>query len=228
MTWSQTWDDILSGGNTRWKVTDKKSKQIALGHILDYTKDNVSSGKPLDILCPLSGDDAFVHYAWSCGHQVTAMEMVPSAVAAMKEQFPGNWKEEASSTPKGMTLWKHESDRAEIYQGDVFLKVPGLRSKFDAVYDKDSFGALDPSMRKAFVQRLADYLRPDGLVYTEVKFKKSADRSVGPPFHVEKSDLVEVFETNNLFQYESSLGEVYKIGSPMMKQTGHVLRYMGK
>ena len=156
------------------------------------------------------------------------MELVPSAVAAMREQFPGNWTEEESSASKGSTLWRHESGRAEIYQGDVFLKVPELGSRFDAVYDKDSFGALDPSMREAFVQRLADYLKPDGVIYTEVKFKESADRSVGPPFHVEKSDLVEVFEANNLFQYESSLGEVYKIGSPVMKQTGHVLRYMGK
>merc|ERR1719498_1630675 len=70
MGWSETWSDILDGGSKRWKVDDIEAKQAALSHINDAVS---SSDKPLRILCPLAGDDPFVHHAWSQGHDVTAL-----------------------------------------------------------------------------------------------------------------------------------------------------------
>ena len=71
MTWAATWDNILSGGPTRWKVDDLAVKQQALHHLLAQHGD--SNSESLKILCPLAGDDPFVQLAWSAGHDVTAI-----------------------------------------------------------------------------------------------------------------------------------------------------------
>lgn len=224
MGWSSTWNDIIQGGNPRWKVNDMAAKAAALRHIQQYAIENVPS---LNILCPLAGDDQFVQYAWSQGNKVTAIDLVPSAVQEMKKQFgddDGCWSKEEQSN--GMVVWKHESGTATLYQGDVLTHLPELEATFDAVYDKDSFGALELDMRTGFCQRIAAYLKPGtGIVYTEVKYKgaNSPGKNHGPPFHVEKEDLMKPDNFGTMFEYVKSLGEVYKLNMGM-QQTGHVLR----
>jgi len=239
--WSSTWDDIASGGNPRWKVTDLSAKAAALAHITNYSRaavtanDSSSSStdntcddddEKLSIVCPLAGDDGFVHHAWSQGHRVTAIELVPRAVEEMRKQFSTDddeWRREDLSNNK-MVRWSHSSGTATIYQGDVFTPLTELKGTFDAVYDKDSFGALDKHMRSPFCKRLADYLKPGtGIVYTEVKF--SPGRTAGPPFHIDKDILVmpDNFGSTT-FEYVASLGELYKLPMPGFQQTGHILR----
>lgn len=223
MTWSDTWNDITNGGNPRWKVNDLSSKQIALGHITKHASDPTS----LDILCPLAGDDQFVHYAWTQGHRVTAIDLVPVAVEKMRRQFSTDddcWSKEEQDND--MVVWKHKSGTATLYQGSIFTPLPELKERFDAVYDKDSFGALDMNMRTNFCKLITTYVKPtNGVLYTEVKFKDNITRrNQGPPFHVEKKDLMQPEAFGNTFEYVCSLGEVYKLSMPGMKQTGHILR----
>lgn len=234
--WSSTWDDIASGGNPRWKVTDLSAKASALGHITKYAHAaavaaaEVSTtcdddGKKLNIVCPLAGDDGFVHHAWSQGHSMTAIELVPRAVEEMRRQFSDGdddcWQRE--DRPKGMVLWKHKSGTVSIYQGDVFTPLTELDNTFDAVYDKDSFGALDLHMRSPFCARVGSYLKPGvGIVYTEVKY--SPGRTAGPPFHVEKEDLLQSDNFGSTFEYVADLGELYQLNLGGFKQTGHILK----
>ena len=96
-------------------------------------------------------------------------------------------------------------------------------NKFDAVYDKDSFGALTLDLRSKYCERLSDYIKDNGIVYTEVKNKVSG-KDQGPPFHVEKQDLMEESNFGRCFEHLVSLGEVYPLNMPTATQTGHVLR----
>lgn len=221
MGWSETWNDILSGGPKRWKVDDIEAKQTALTHITGAT----SSDTPLRILCPLAGDDQFVHYAWSQGHDVTAIDIVPDALKAMRVQFGENDTEDWSSTSNngGGVVWKHKSGRATLYEGDILMKRPELQSSFDVVYDKDSFGALNLDMRRPYCQRLSEFVKSNGVVYVEVKNKESG-REFGPPYHVEKNDLMEETSFGGAFDYVKSLGEVYPLKMGGFKQVGHILR----
>lgn len=225
--WSDLWNDILAGGNPRWKVDDLKAKEGALSAITSHEvgSEPSSSDRKLSILCPLAGDDLFVPYSWGQGHSVTAIDLVPAAVAAMRKQFPdGKWHREEH--PDGMIQWTHSSGRATLFEGNVFTIMSDLNATFDAVYDKDSFGALEPHMRSGYCDRLADYLKPGGIVYTEVK-NKSDDlptRFDGPPYHLEKGDLMKDRNYGRDFEYVKSLGEVYKSPIPGMFQTGHILR----
>lgn len=231
MGWGDTWGDILNGGSKRWKVDDIEAKKKALAHIIDATATTVSSDKtPLRILCPLAGDDPFVHYAWSQGHDVTAIDIVPDALKEMRSQFVGeengvheDWSSSDSTNSKNGIVWKHKSGRATLYEGDMLMKRPELQSTFDVVYDKDSFGALNLDMRKAYCQRLSEYIKDDGVVYVEVKNKESG-REFGPPYHVEKEDLMEETSFGGAFDYVENLGEVYPLNMGSIRQMGHILR----
>ena len=103
------------------------------------------------------------------------------------------------------------------------MKRPELNGKFDAVYDKDSFGALQLDMRQPFCERLSEYCHEDAIVYIEVKNKESG-REAGPPYHVEKNDLMEATSFGDSFSHVASLGEVYPLSLPGMMQTGHILK----
>jgi hypothetical protein len=228
MTWKATWQDILNGGPRRWKVDDITAKQIALSHILEHSlapSDNARSS--LRILCPLAGDDAFVHYAWSQGHDVVAIDIVPEALEAMRLQFGAAKDWTFSSTDEG-TLWKHKSGRASLYEGGMMMERNSLVNYFDAVYDKDSFGALTLDLRSKYCERLSDYLKDKGTLYVEVKNKTTGRDEQGPPFHVEKQDLMEESSFGKGFEHVVSIGEVYEIDWPTAIQTGHVLRRLAR
>lgn len=126
---------------------------------------------------------------------------------------------ESSNTKK----WQHKSGRATLLEGDMLQKRIELNESFDAIYDKDSFGALGLDMRSSFVQRLSEYIKDDGTVYIEVKNKEQG-RENGPPFHVEKSDLMDSNNFATCFEYVCSLNEVYPLKMSGIKQMGHILR----
>lgn len=237
MTWASTWKDILRGGSSRWKVDDVGVKQQALNYIVGHHSSSSSLDSPsnskfptaLHILCPLAGDDPFVFNAWQEGHSVTSIDIVPEAVAAMRQQFgdEANHDDDWEAHKSGSTVvWRHKSGRATLYEGDMFAGRPELEQKFDAVYDKDSFGALDIDMRSKFCDRLTAYTKKDAVIYMEVKNKgeNSPGRFSGPPYHLEKDDLMNIDYFGRHFDHVADLGKVYELGMDGMTQTGHILR----
>jgi hypothetical protein len=223
MGWSDTWNDILQGGSPRWKVINPDFHQVAYGHLSKYLN---NQEEPASIFCPLAGDDPFVHLLWKRGHAVTSIDLVPAAVAAMRSQFlEGEWTKEESDD--GSTIcWKHDSGRATLYEGDALQSRPELQGKFDAVYDKDSFGALPKDLRKGFCSRIAEYTKANAIVYIEVKLKENheAVKDMGPPFSLQREDLMATDTYGTHFDHVEALGEVYQLNFGGLKQTGHILK----
>lgn len=243
MGWSDTWSDILSGGNKRWKVTNSECHEKAYSHFHRYVhkgKHEPPSETPTSVLCPLAGDDPFVHLLFQKGYSVTTIDLVPAAVEAMKSQFDldgdsdgdGDGGETTSTftwekvtSDNGDTIWKHNSGRATFIVGDALQKRADLVHSFDAVYDKDSFGALDKQNREPFCKRMAEFIKPNGIVYLECKLRDNHEESkhMGPPFSLTKEDLMMTSNYGAEFNYVESIGPVYKLDFPM-KQMGHVLK----
>lgn len=227
MSWAESWDDIHKGGNPRWRVTDARAHEKALSHFtrhLEESQVDKTVDGPLRVFCPLAGDDAFVHLLWKQGHSVVSIDLVPSAVAAMRSQFDGDWAKEERDD--GTVVWKHESGRATLYQGDALQSRSELIKSFDAAYDKDSFGALDVSMRTLFCKRIAEYTKDGSIVYIEVKLKDNHDevKDVGPPYSLKEKDLMEKDNYGEAFDYVEALGFVYDLARPGISQTGHVMK----
>ena len=223
MTWEDTWNDILGGGSPRWKIDDLRVKENALATI---TKQLLPEKESFQILCPLAGDDTFVHTAWKNGHVVTAIDLVPAAVGAMRQQFGPESEWTPNEQENGMVEWGHSSKRATLYQGDVLSDLPELQSSFDAVYDKDSFGALAKDMRSDYCKRVADYTKPGGILYVEVKLKDDdhPQQEAGPPYSVDKETLMQPSNFGEHFEYVAYLGEVFSLPWPNVSQTAHLLR----
>lgn len=246
--WSSAWEDIRNGGNPRWKITSEDCHEKAYAHFQKFVlrgqgsddDDDINSNNNKgSVLCPLAGDDPFVHLLYEKGYSVTAIDLVAEAIEAMKERFGDGknscWtKEEHSSDGSGGDdiVWKHESGRVTLIVGDALKKRPNLNNSFDAVYDKDSFGALPKQLRKPFCQRISEYTKDDGILYLECKLKQGvvdgrADDS-GPPFLLQREDLMEDDNYGgSKFEYVEGLGSVYDLPNnmnAMMQQTGHVLR----
>jgi hypothetical protein len=261
--------------STRWIITDIKVKRLALNHITQHvvtartTNSSPSSfapkedainnetgaetrmtttttkSAPLNILCPLAGNDMFVHYAWTQGHSVTAIDLMPQAITELRQLFGGvndddtdaDWTKvdfvgtttnSESKDPNGgiVCCWTHKSGRATLFQGDITTPIPELHETFDAIYDKDSFGAIPPSIRSAFCTRMSDYVKVGGILYSEVKFKcdDNPSRFTGPPHHLEKDDFMKEEHFGSTFDYIAHLGEVYDFQTPGAQQMGHVLQ----
>mmetsp|Transcript_22205 Transcript_22205/g.24990 ORF Transcript_22205/g.24990 Transcript_22205/m.24990 type:complete len:178 (+) Transcript_22205:1150-1683(+) len=123
-------------------------------------------------------------------------------------------------------VWTHKSGRVTLIVGDVLKKRPHLSNSFDAVYDKDSFGALSKELRTPFCDLIADYTKENGMVYLECKLKRGVvgvDNS-GPPFSLRKDDLMEDGNYGGKFDYVEGLGPVYDLTNTGMQQTGHIFR----
>ena len=219
MGWHNTWTDILQGGSKRWKVTSSNAHQKALSHIQNYVKQPNSH-----FFVPLAGDDPMVKQLFTAGHSVTALDLVPDALKAMRSQFDGAWTTE--TLKDGTVSWKHESGRVTQLEGDVLKPRPYLNGVFDAVYDKDSFGALSKDMRHDYCQRISDFCKPNGTIYMEVKLRDNHEdsKNVGPPFSLLQEDIMESDYYGTAFEHVAALGEVYEAGYSGAKQTGHVLR----
>lgn len=224
--WSSTWKDILNGGNPRWKITSGDSHEKAYEHFQNHV---LNGDKNVSVLCPLAGDDPFVHLLYRKGHSVTAIDLVEEAIEANRQGFGEDdsaWTKEESD---GDIIWTHKSGRATLIVGDALKKRSNLNNSFDAVYDKDSFGALSKDLREPFCQRISDYTKDNAIVYLECKLKKGlvgVDNS-GPPFSLRKDDLMEATNYGGSFEYVDGLGPVYDLPGNMnavMQQTGHIMR----
>jgi hypothetical protein len=232
MGWAETWNDIISGGSTRWKVTDDASHNIALQNFQSRVKEDPLN---VSVFCPLAGDDPMVHLFYSKGYSVTTIDLVPAAVERMREQFihsepSSQWtqqEEEGTDDNKSHTvIWKHSSGRATLMVGDALQKHAQLKGKFDAVYDKDSFGALPIECRERFCDRIAEYIKPGGILYLECKRKDNHEqvKDQGPPYSLTKEELMDPTSYGQHFQYIQDLGDIYPISMPTAKQTGHILQ----
>jgi len=227
MGWSDTWSDILDGGSQRWKVTDEESHMKVFSHFQTFVQKDPSD---THVLCPLAGDDPFVYLLFSQGYSVSAIDLVPEAIEELKITFKcsseEDWKKEESDNS---LVWKHASGRATFIVGDALQKRPELVGKFDAVYDKDSFGALPKSLRKGFCARISEFTKKGGLIYLECKLKNNHEEvvNVGPPFSLKAENLMEEDNFGANFDYVKGLGSVYDLSVGMvanMQQTGHVMK----
>lgn len=220
--WSASWSKIISGENDMWKVTEEFKHKQALAYFQQYVK---GDPKDVSVLCPLAGDDPIVHLLWKQGYTVTTIDLVPEAVERMKSQFSNDWTK-VEDTANNTIVWKHGSGRANLIIGDALQYRSELENTFDAVYDKDSFGALEREMRSEFCSRMAEYVKKDGIVYLECKLKANHEnvKDQGPPFSLKEEDLMEESSYGKGFNYVAGLGKIYDIDFPGWEQTGHILK----
>ena len=109
--------------------------------------------------------------------------------------------------PDGDLIWKHRNGRVTFIVGDVTKPRPAFVNSFDAVYDKDSFGALPMTVRPAFCHRMLEYTKDRAILYLECKVKPrhhdattttaTTVDTMGPPYSLRYEDI-----THQLWRYQ--------------------------
>merc|ERR1711865_933777 len=165
----------------------------------------------ISVLCPLAGDDPFIFLLYQKGYSVTAIDIVEDAINALKQRFDQGSPDTTNTTtaaadatsccwtkthePDGDLIWKHRNGRVTFIVGDVTKPRPAFVNSFDAVYDKDSFGALPMTVRPAFCHRMLEYTKDRAILYLECKVKPghhnatTAD-TMGPPYSLRYEDIM--------------------------------------
>lgn len=163
------------------------------------------------VLIPLCGDTPALKFFAELGCDVTGIELVQTALDLAKtDLFPsltftstvrdGAGRCDTASVP--LDDGGHGS--ITLICGDLFVALQEYVSNpFDIVYDRHSFGAIQPDMRPLYARTVAAVLRQPssptrpsilgpnaGLYFMQVAHRRDANPSAGPPFHV-SVELVE-------------------------------------
>jgi SAM-dependent methyltransferase len=157
------WQARYEAGDTPW---DHGGPHPAL---IDFIAEN----GPLQgrILVPGCGPGHDVRVLSTGENRVTGIDIAPAAVAKARS-FP-------------------PSAREEYAVADLFALGPEWRGAFDWVVEHTCFCAIDPAMRPAYVQAVAESLKPGGRLLAIFYLNPAADHQ--PPYGVTVAELDRFF-----------------------------------
>lgn len=136
---------------------------------------------PCRIFIPGCGRGYEVTYLAQLGFDVTAIDLAPSAVQALRA---------------ALTIAKVS---AQALEADIFRWQP--YAPFDAIYEQTALCAIDPAMRSDYAERLWTWLKPGGKLYA--LFMQTGQPG-GPPFHCELADMRALFPAERWLWPEQS------------------------
>ncbi|RMG92119.1 MAG: methyltransferase domain-containing protein [Zetaproteobacteria bacterium] len=160
----QAWEARYRCGETGW---DRGAPSPALMHWLEQME-------PCRILVPGCGRGYEVVELAKRGFAVTAIDIAPSAIAALK------------------SFLAREQVHARVIQADLFTHVaePG----YDMLYEQTCLCALEPERRQAYAHLCRDWLRPGGRMFA---LFMQTGMPGGPPYHCDLLEMRQLFGESN-------------------------------
>lgn len=156
------WDSRYNKSETGWDIG---SVSEPLKAYIDQLPD-----KDISILIPGCGNAYEAAYLLQQGFtNVTLIDISTVLVLAIKEKFAA-----------------YIGKQLDVIEGDFFK----LGKQFDLVLEQTFFCALHPSLREAYVQKMADIVKPGGKL-AGVLFNR--DFEGGPPFGGHKEEYLALF-----------------------------------
>ena len=185
------WESRYQSGSTGW---DRGTVSPALKYWL-----NIGQLEPGRVLVPGCGRGFEVIELASKGFEVTAVDIAPSAVEALRRQL------------------SQASVSAKVLQADLLNWQPN--ATFDAVYEQTCLCALQPATWGDYVDSLHQWLKPGGQVFA--LFMQSGQGG-GPPYHCAIEDMRRLFNDR---QWAWSEGYPRKVSHPTgLFELSYVLR----
>jgi thiopurine S-methyltransferase len=177
---------------------------------------------PSRVLVPLAGKSLDVAWLAERCHPVTAVELVPEAIAAFFA--------ERGLTASVSTLGPHrvhEAGRVRFVEASVFDLAPGALGDFDAVWDRAALIALPPADRARYAPWVLEQLAPGGLILAVTLDRGDPER--GPPFTVTDDEVRRLWPGTIVEGHERHEGApaspgLAAAGAPAVIETVHRLR----
>ena len=180
--WTQRWE----AGETGWqhgKVRDS---------IVKWYDKMTNKGELKRILVPLCGKTLDMIFFHERGHEVVGIEI---SYKACEEFFQENnikfsVKVDANSGAEHILI--SDDSRITLYQGDMYAINKEYIKTFDAILDWNSFIAIDPAMREAYVSTLACLLKLNGRMLLNT-FEYPREEYAGPPCAINLSEVEKIY-----------------------------------
>ncbi len=169
----ETWNLRWLSGDTPWSFNEANDPFYEdFPKIKAELDKNSSSEQKLTALIPLSGSTNAIKYLRDRGFFVTAVEFSDAAIKDIQDNlFP-----EVDFRTEGNKL---SAENLEIYNSDFFEF--NSKTKFDLIYDRAAFVAIDKEDREKYVKKLNEFSKPNSLLYLSL-FEWDTNDNYGPPF----------------------------------------------
>jgi len=141
-----------------------------------------------EVFVPLCGKSRDMSWLREQGHRVLGVELSELAVRAF---FAENGLTPQVREERPFVRW--EADGIAVWCGDYFALAPERLVRTAAVYDRAALIALPLPMRRRYVAKLEEILRP-GTVGLLLSITYPDGQMDGPPFSVPEREVRELYE----------------------------------
>lgn len=157
---AQYWQSRYENNQAGWDLG------TASDPIVEYV--NQLSNKDLSILIPGCGNAHEAEYLFKNGFKnVSVIDLAKAPLENLKKRVP-------------------DFPDSQLIQGDFFE----LNQQFDLIIEQTLFCAIDPALRKAYVQKANELLKPEGK-FVGLLFNREFE--AGPPFGGSKEEYLPYF-----------------------------------
>jgi len=170
----------------RWQTEQIGWHRDSFNDMLTKHWGNIDAVKGCEVLVPLCGKSLDMVWLANQGHNVIGMEFVSDAIQAFFEE-----NRLTPVTTVNGNYTQHQSKPFTILEGDIF-ELESNVVQADSWYDRAAMVAIEPSLRKAYVDQLRKATKNDavGLMITYTNPQQGMD---GPPYSLTDEDVAKLF-----------------------------------
>ena len=168
--WTQYWDEGTIGWH-RDKVDVFLQKYLKQLYMCGSNEESIS------ILVTLCGKSLDLPWLADQGHSVVGCELVE---LAGKQLFEENNIPFSVSMISDFKVFSASDKKLKLFIGDYFKITASLTGKFDAIWDHNAFGAINPDDRSCYVEILSSLLVPGGKILLSTWEYDQSKRNVAP------------------------------------------------
>lgn len=171
------------GWAARWREGRIQFHVDKVNPILDRYVDRLLPEGIGRVFVPLCGKSVDLGWLVEKGHEVVGVELVEMAVEDLFNGMGGNHRIFIQGE---FQSW--QSNGLEVLVGDLFELDAKVSGKFDAIWDRAAFVALQPSDRDRYAPHLQEFLRPNGRILLST-ISYDGSKMEGPPFSVSADEV---------------------------------------
>jgi SAM-dependent methyltransferase len=184
-------EDDVNGGLVKY------SKELIIGPNTESCPAEGGSG--LRWLVPLCGKTVDMAYL-ALQEETTAHVVGVDGISIALEEFAKDHPQleiKPDNTIDSFAQWN--GNKITLLKGDFFaLDEHATGGRFDAVMDRGSMVAIDPSLREHYVQTMSKLVKPGGkilLVTLERRTGEEEKLKAGPPFSISEPEVCRLYES---------------------------------
>lgn len=188
-----------------WHKETVNESLLKYGERLTGAKQESCPAQSLRWFVPLCGKS--VDMAYLARQETTAEVVGNDGIRKALDEFADMHKEFnivaelQKSSPPSDPFEKLSGRKITLLKGDFFaLDDRATGGKFDAVMDRASIVAIDPSLREDYVKIMSKLVKPGGkilLVTVDRRAGEEEARKLGPPFSVDEAEVRRLYESQD-------------------------------